>query len=157
MATIREYRSSDMPMLRQLVYQLHETLRPFDEYLAPAAEIIDAYFHYLIDVSGRTHGTFLIAEERGEMVGYLCLFGRVAPEEPDQYPEEYSAVADVFVRPDCQHRGIGAALMQHAEDYARRGGARKIELNVLAENRDAISFYRRLGYQERIRVFTKKL
>lgn len=157
MATIREYRSSDLPMLRQLVYQLHETLRPLDEYLPPAAEIIDAYFRYLIDVAGKSAGTFLVAEERGEIAGYLCLFGKIPPSEPDQYPEEYSAVADLFVRPEHQHRGIGTALMRHAEDYARRCGARKVELNVLSENRDAIEFYRGLGYTERVRVFTKKL
>ncbi len=154
---IRAYHDEDLPLLKDLVYRLHEQLRPFDAYLPPANQIIDDYFAYLLGTSDATSGTFFVAEAGGRIVGYLCLFGLVAPPEPDQYPEKYAAVADIYVLPGCQDRGIGSALMQRAEDHARAAGAKKIELNVLAENLGAVEFYQRLGYRERIKGFTKKL
>jgi len=154
---IRAYRKDDLPFLKDLVYQMHERLRPFDTYLPPANHIIDDYFGYLIDTSIATSGTFFVAEADDRIVGYLCLFGLVSPPEPDQYPDKYSAVADIYVLTEYEDRGIGTALMLRAEDHARANGAKKIELNVLAENRDAVEFYRRLGYRERIKVLTKAL
>lgn len=157
MADIREYRDADVPILKRLAGGLHEAVRSFDPYLAPTASIIDAYFAHLVERVRETEGTFLVAAEDSEIIGYLCLFGRVAPPEPDQHPEPYAVVSDLYVLPAHRGRDIGKALMQAAEARARSLGARKIELNVLAGNRAAADFYRRLGYRERIRTYTKPL
>jgi GNAT superfamily N-acetyltransferase len=117
---IRAYRNEDLPLLEDLVYQLHEQLRRFDAYLPPANEIIDGYVVYLLGTSTATSGTFFVAEADDRIVGYLCLFGLVSPPEPDQYPDKYAAVADIYVLPEYQDRGIGGALMQSAEDCSPR-------------------------------------
>lgn len=148
---------ADLEALRRLVFQLHETLRPFDAHLPPAPQIIDAYFAHLLETSRRSSGAMLIAEEEGVPVGYLCLFGLVPPAEPDQYPDPYSVVADVYVVPEKRSRGIGKALMAHAEARARALGASKLELNVLAANRAAAEFYAQLGYRPRVVVYAKQL
>ncbi len=46
MIRMRKYRPDDREQLRQLVLELHETLRPLDTDLAPGPEIIDAYFEH---------------------------------------------------------------------------------------------------------------
>ncbi|MGJ9411742.1 GNAT family N-acetyltransferase [Aeromicrobium sp. CF4.19] len=43
-------------------------------------------------------------------------------------------------------RGIGAALMAHVEDEARRRGAARLQLTTNKERHDAHRFYDRLGY-----------
>jgi len=54
----------------------------------------------------------------------------------------------VYVRPDWRRRGVAGELMRAAEDAARAGGAREIRLTVVAENEDAIGFYRNRGYED---------
>jgi ribosomal protein S18 acetylase RimI-like enzyme len=155
--TIREYRQDELPTLKQLIGELHDALRPFDEYLAPVELIGDEYTTYLIETCRNSAGTFLVAAQGDRLVGFVCVFGFVAPAEPDQYPDKFSAIANIYVSPSLQGQGIGAALMQRAEDHARDLGVGKLELTVLSRNQRAVDFYRRLGYRERSRTFTKKL
>lgn len=147
---IREYRYRDRPALRALVAALHEAMRALDPSLPPAGEIIDTYFEYLVDTSESSHGTFYVAEAGGQMVGYVCVFGRVAPADPDEPPAPSSFVADLFVVPSFQGHGVGKGLMDRAEEHARSLGVAAVDLKVLASNDPALTFYRTLGYEPRI-------
>ena len=157
MITVREYREDDLPALKQLIGELHDALRPYDEYLAPLERVADEYAGYLIDTCRETSGAFLVAAQGDRLVGFVCVFGLVAPAEPDQYRDRFSAVANIYVLPSMQGQRIGATLMQRAESFARDLGVGRMELTVLSGNNRAIEFYRRLGYRERSRTFTKKL
>ena len=44
--------------------------------------------------------------------------------------------------------GIGTALMNACIECARKAGYEQIELNVVAENKNAIAMYRKAGYEE---------
>lgn len=147
---IREYRPGDLAALRRLVVALHEAMRALDPSLPPAGEIIDAYFRHLVESSDTSDGTFYVAEADDRLVGYVCVFGRVAPSDPDEPPEASSFVADLFVEPGVQGLGVGKRLMETAEARARSLGVTQVDLKVLATNRQALAFYRTLGYQPRI-------
>jgi ribosomal protein S18 acetylase RimI-like enzyme len=56
-------------------------------------------------------------------------------------------VATLGVIPSFQRRGIGSLLMERALDRAWRLGIRTIDLSVRVENPQAISIYRRFGFQ----------
>ena len=51
------------------------------------------------------------------------------------------------VAPQLQHSGYGRLLMQRAEDLLRDIGCPKINVQIRTENKEAIEFYRRLGYK----------
>ncbi len=53
----------------------------------------------------------------------------------------------LYVMPNHRRRGIGAALMSHAEDWARARGDRQIGLQVFTSNQPALQLYQTLGYQ----------
>jgi ribosomal protein S18 acetylase RimI-like enzyme len=62
------------------------------------------------------------------------------------------------VWPACRGRGYGRMLMQHVEAALERRGCPKVSLLVRNSNRDAMDFYRRLGYAEDASVsFGKRL
>jgi N-acetylglutamate synthase-like GNAT family acetyltransferase len=50
------------------------------------------------------------------------------------------------VRPTAQDRGIGDALLAHAEASARAAGAKVMEMTVIAKRTDLIAWYLRRGY-----------
>jgi GNAT superfamily N-acetyltransferase len=157
MATIRPYRPADVEILRELVLELHETLRPFDDDLPPGEEILDHYFRELTARVDDTAGAVYVAEEDGHVVGYICVWGSVAPDDPDERPDPYSFMAELFVRPEHRHGGIGRCLVEKAEGLARERCMYKMELKVLARNESALRFYEALGYAPRVVVMSKRV
>jgi RimJ/RimL family protein N-acetyltransferase len=55
---------------------------------------------------------------------------------------------NMLVRPGWRGRGVGAALMRTATDWARGHGLHKLSLEVFAQNAAAIALYRKCGFAE---------
>ena len=51
------------------------------------------------------------------------------------------------VRPGVQDRGVGRALLEHAEDHGRRLGAQVSRLTVVSVRGSLIAWYERRGYR----------
>ena len=86
-------------------------------------------------------GRRVVAEaEDGEIVGRLSRRARPAAREPPRRRR----------RPDgrarYRRRGIGRALLDAAERWARERGVRKLELHVFPHNEAAIALYERAGF-----------
>ncbi|GAB4503053.1 MAG: hypothetical protein Fur0043_00450 [Anaerolineales bacterium] len=64
----------------------------------------------------------------------------------ETYRDEYY-LANLAVFPPFQKRGIGSALLEHAENKARQVGLRKCSLIVDLENPTARRLYERWGYR----------
>lgn len=61
--------------------------------------------------------------------------------------DRFSHIFLLYVKPEHRRRGVGAALMQHAENWAKARGDRQIGLQVFETNQAALSLYHHLGYQ----------
>lgn len=53
----------------------------------------------------------------------------------------------VYVTPQHRRRGVGTALMEHAQNWAKDRGDRQIGLQVFPANTGALNLYHHLGYQ----------
>ncbi|MEA5577561.1 GNAT family N-acetyltransferase [Anabaena sp. UHCC 0451] len=53
----------------------------------------------------------------------------------------------LYVVPSHRRRGIGTALMQYIENWAKQRGDRQLGLQVFASNTPALNLYQQLGYQ----------
>ncbi|MBD2692532.1 GNAT family N-acetyltransferase [Anabaena catenula FACHB-362] len=53
----------------------------------------------------------------------------------------------LYVAPEHRRRGIGTALMNHIENWAKQRGDRQIGLQVFQSNTAALQLYHQLGYQ----------
>ncbi len=157
MAVIRPLEASDLEVLRILVLELHEAVRPFDRDLPPGEEIIEEHFGELLARVRGSSGRIFLAEEERRVIGYLCLFGAVQPEERDERPAQYGFMAELFVKEGYRNRGIGQELVRQAEAHARTLGGHKMELKVLARNEAARRFYESCGYTPRIVIMSKPL
>jgi GNAT superfamily N-acetyltransferase len=71
--------------------------------------------------------------------------------------EEHGHVEDLIVAHGGEGRGVGRALLEKAEEWARGRGYRWLTLNVFAENLRAREVYRRLGYGEDMVKYVKEL
>jgi ribosomal protein S18 acetylase RimI-like enzyme len=111
-------------------------------------------FDRLIDfVYGREH-VALIAEEDGERVGFLLLLFDI----PDEVTlTDQAFVAYTAVEPRARGRGVGRALMEEAELFARAMGRAYVSLMVTEENAPARALYDGLGFVTERRMMTKAL
>lgn len=57
-------------------------------------------------------------------------------------------IHDLAVLPNYRRRGVARALLQAAEDHARREGCCRLTLEVLESNSGARDLYRRFGFDE---------
>ncbi|MGB6298329.1 MAG: GNAT family N-acetyltransferase [Rivularia sp. (in: cyanobacteria)] len=53
----------------------------------------------------------------------------------------------LYVTPSHRRKGIGTALMQYAENWAKQRGDNQIALQVFQTNTPALNLYNQLGYQ----------
>ena len=79
---------------------------------------------------------FLVAEEKGRVVGHLFVNAGEPP---------VLAIARLYVLPGRQRRGIGGRLIAAA--LARHPEARTLYLEVEADNLKGLAFYRREGFE----------
>ena len=94
-----------------------------------------------------------IAESGGEPAGFTSL--RLIPYLDQDTP--YAEITQMHVRPAYRRRGIGAALIEAAEERAAAEGATCVLIITGADNVGAQSFYRAMGYEMPCVEFEKYL
>jgi GNAT superfamily N-acetyltransferase len=86
-----------------------------------------------------------LAEEAGEVGGYLLAVLVFSLEHGGMMAE----IDEFFVAAASRRRGIGAALLLHAENALRAGGVGRLQLQLGSENARARRFYTARGYGRR--------
>jgi L-phenylalanine/L-methionine N-acetyltransferase len=97
---------------------------------------------YIRAIRRSAHAAVLVAENSTGLVGRLSI-------SRDTHPaSRHVADLGLLVALDHRRRGIGRALMEAAEEWARTAGVMKIELHVFPYNDAAQALYRELGYEQ---------
>lgn len=89
--------------------------------------------------SARTggHGDVFVAEWSDRLVATIMV-GR---------EEDHGWLYYLAVDPQLQRKGLGRAMVRHAEKWLRARGAVKVMLMVRSQNRNVRGFYDKLGYK----------
>jgi ribosomal protein S18 acetylase RimI-like enzyme len=95
---------------------------------------------------GDDSGAWFLAEHQGEVIGFVTVQLRPPAQEPYLVPERRALVQNLGMLTGWRSQGIGRALMERAEGWARQHGATILVLNVWEFNTGALSFYETLGY-----------
>jgi ribosomal protein S18 acetylase RimI-like enzyme len=103
-------------------------------------------------LTGGASTIFVAVDADGRSLGFIHL-----TTADDYYDAQETAhVADLVVAREAAGRGVGSALMQHAERWAREQGFAMLTLNVFTANQRARDLYTRLGFAEEwIRCFKR--
>ena len=137
MTLVRSAALSDLSQVFPLACDFATSFRP-------ERASFDAVFPRLI---AQEHALLLIAEEQGDVLGYLLGFDH----ETFFANGRVSWVEEVMVREDRRREGIGETLMERFEEWAK---SRDSKLVALATRR-ASPFYMAIGYEDSATYFRK--
>ena len=121
---------SDVDRVADLVTQLG--------YPASAADIARRFTRF----DGRTDQALLVADDRGEVVGWMQVVAY-----PYLESDESAEIRGLVVADSHRGRGIGAALISAAEAWAAQHGCQTLRVRSNITRGRAHAFYERHGFE----------
>ncbi|HKZ26322.1 MAG TPA: GNAT family N-acetyltransferase [Rubrobacteraceae bacterium] len=144
--TVRPGRRDDATAAARLWVMSAEEHTLYDPVYTTAPDAEKVMRRFLSDLSSSSHSCLFVAEVDGEVVGFLS--GELREGSPAFQPKTWAAVEDVYVTPDHRSSGIGHALFEACQEWARERGANGVSLQVAADNTRGRKFYQELGFRE---------
>ncbi len=110
---------------------------------APERELPELQ-EYIRRIDKYTYGLgWLLCEIDSRPTGFCHLTeDRRAPEDL------FSVEIQLYVKPDCRRRGVGAALWALMKDIMELGSRRLVTARAAAENTEALAFFRAMGFAD---------
>ena len=137
----------DRALLIKFMRRTYQELHP-DQSFAHLAQTVEQY------LSKETPLWWVeSAETAATPVGCLWLGNAINQVNGDRH----AYIFLLYVQPEHRRRGLGAALVRLAENWAIARGDRQVGLQVFAQNQPALSLYSKLGYQTQSLLLIKPL
>lgn len=154
---IREYRPEDFPQLEECFVELQEFERTLEPLREEGRALAQKYLEYMFRQCAETSGKVFVAEAEGRVAGFVSLWLKMKSNTLMDKEYEYAYVSDIVVLESHRGRGLGRALLEAAEDYSIRQGARMLRLGVLTKNSVARNLYTDFGFEEHAVSMSKNL
>jgi ribosomal-protein-alanine N-acetyltransferase len=104
--------------------------------------------YFFLDLHQRFPETFIVAEENGEVIGYIMCRTEVGLSHFGfSGLLKKGHIVSVAVLPQSRRKGIGEALINEAITGMKLYGAKQCFLEVRVTNAPAISLYKKLGFE----------
>lgn len=104
--------------------------------------------YFFMDLYNRFPETFIVAEENGEVIGYImCRIESGLSNFSLGGFIKKGHVVSIAVMPEHRKKGIGEALVTKAMEGMRLYNAKQAFLEVRVTNMPAISLYKKLGFE----------
>lgn len=131
--TLRKASESDKERIEELFIEMLQSI--YNE------KVTDGYESGYLDRFFSGEGDWIcVAESKGTVVGYISI-------EVHDKPEKFVYLDDLSVAGSFRNSGIGTALIERAESYAKQINAMYTALHIENSNKSALRLYERLGYR----------
>ncbi len=147
---IRKALASDREFIFSLSPNLAEVAKLDWHSDATVAKMQDGYIEEMLAESQTPNSTF-VAEMNGTQLGFIHV--RL---QQDAISNEPAALIPLLaISAQSQGLGIGQQLISVAQSWAKELGCRLLQLEVFANNDNAIGFYKKQGFKPEIMQMTK--
>jgi ribosomal protein S18 acetylase RimI-like enzyme len=144
--TIRPGRKADAAETARLWMRSAEEHTAHDRVYQTAPGAEKTMRRFLADVANSGYSFLFVVAAGDRTVGFIS--GELRQGSPTFLPKTWASVDDVFVEPEYRNRGMGRALLQSVQSWAKERGADGISLQVAAANSRGRKFYEDLGFRE---------
>ncbi len=140
MIRVRPYDPADREFVLSLVPRLAIGIPPWRD---PQKMIVTAqgWITESIEQHGTKSRVFVAEDEQGERLGFATV-----SHNTHFTGEGQAYIGELVTNEKVEGRGVGKALTQACEQWARDQGYRLVSLTTGAANEQALGFYRHIGY-----------
>lgn len=85
--------------------------------------------------------TILVAEDNGELVGYLFAMGG------NPVRVKHAVYLAIGVAESARGKGVGTRLFARLEEWAKERAIHRLELTVMIHNKAGIALYEKMGFE----------
>jgi GNAT superfamily N-acetyltransferase len=155
---IRDVRlPQDEPAILSFINGLQDYEAAFEPDRRRDADFAGEHWRHVQHVCAEKHGHMVIAELDGKPVGWAFAHeehGELFITEPER---RHGFLAEIFVMPQARGQGLGRALIDSCEAWARDRGHKLLIIGVLAKNQAAIRAYEGSGYAPYVSLMRRYL
>lgn len=150
---VRRATGGDLAALTALWIEITQHHRALDSLysLRPGAE--QAIRGLLRSMLEDRRCALFVSERDGEVVGMSCV--RIDQAPPILREVERAEITDLGVRMSLRGRGIGRRLAGAALAWVREQGVARVEVRVVAGNREGQAFWRALGFGDHVQILQR--
>ena len=154
---IRRATIADVPALGRLGAQLVRTHYEFDRqrFIPETPQTPAAYGSFLGTQLARTEAAVFVAEERGEVVGYV--YAGLEDYDYMSLRGPAGALYDIVVDPERQRHGVGRKLLDAALEVLESRGAPRVVLSTAVRNEAAQRLFESAGFRPTMVEMTAEL
>ncbi len=140
MIRVRPYDSTDREFILSLAPRLSIGIPPWRD---PQRMVVTAlgWITESIEQDGTKSRVFVAEDEHGERLGFATVSHSTHFTGSGQ-----AYIGELATKETVEGRGVGKALAQACEQWARDQGYRFLSLTTGAANERALGFYRQMGY-----------
>lgn len=143
---VRAGRRDDAADAARLWLQSAKEHTAHDPIYTTSSEAEKTMRRFLADLTTSSLSFLFVAVLDGETIGFIS--GDLREGSPTFHPKTWASVDDVYVASGYRSLGVGRALLENVESWAREKDASGISLQVAAANERGRDFYERLGFRE---------
>lgn len=152
---IRAYTPTDYEAAKECIIALQDA----EHALLPdvkhtGAEIAEEYLEQILRPIKDGTGQIFVAEIGRHIAGLIAVV--VEDHDLTTIGEKYLYISDVVVHDAFRGRGLGKALMEHAEAYGEELGIEDFNIGVMCINEPALALYLKMHYEARYVSLWKK-
>lgn len=136
----------DEPAILSFINGLQDYEAAFESDRRRDADFAVEHWRHVQHVCAEKHGHMVIAEDAGAAVGWAFAYeahGELFITEPER---RHGFLAEIFVAPEARGKGLGRALIDSCEAWAKDRGHKLLIIGVLSKNARAIRAYEGAGY-----------
>jgi GNAT superfamily N-acetyltransferase len=156
--SIREAKfPADEPAILSFITGLQDYEAAFEPDRRRDADFVIDHWRALQHRCAERHGIMLIAEDAGKPVGWAFAHdekGEVFVVEPER---THGFLAELFLLSEARGKGLGRALIEGCEAWAKARGHKLLTVGVLAKNPAAIRSYEGAGYSPYVAIMRRYL
>ncbi|MEW5955199.1 MAG: GNAT family N-acetyltransferase [Candidatus Micrarchaeota archaeon] len=152
---IRKARGRDLKQLTALSQSLLDYHACFFPKLKSAREIAKSQRKFFAKQMRSKKALILVAEDGSKLVAYAMV---EVKKKPPVFRDRTTAYVDaVFVSSAYRRKGAAKLLLKAMEKWAKKKGARELELKCVTKNKAALAAYGKLGFREEAKIMAKTL
>jgi RimJ/RimL family protein N-acetyltransferase len=141
MTTIREIHESDAGSFLALCKQLDEENKFMLLEPGERTTTLEEQEKRIRDIRAHDNQTIFVAEEQGTLLGYLAAVGG------SYARNRHEVYIVVGILEAFTSRGIGTALFEALDAWAREHKLHRLELSVMVHNTRGVGLYQKMGFQ----------